>query len=109
MGYSLSLEEANKRDNYVAKVRELHERFKKFGIDYLPGDRSEVYKPVITFPEYIGKSDYKIYLFITMGIMKARKVLKQMEDNIISREQVVKYVMKNGANFLDRMPNEQKK
>ena len=69
MGYSLSLEEANKREKYVAKVRLLHERFNKFGIDYLPGDRSEVYKPVIVFPEYVGKSNYKIYLFIPLFLL----------------------------------------
>jgi hypothetical protein len=109
MGYSLSAEEAKKREKYVAKVRELHERFKKFGIDYLPGDRSKVYKPILVFPEYVGKNNYKIYLFITMGIMKAVKIAKAMEDAIVSREELKKYVMRNGANFLNEMPIEERK
>jgi len=104
MGYSLSYEEAKKREKYVAKVRELHERFKKFGVDYLPGDRSEVYRPMVVFSEYVGKTNYSIYLYIRMGIMKAAKVIKQMEDNIISRDDLKKYVMVHGFNRISDMP-----
>jgi len=104
MGYSLSLEEATKREKYAKKVYELRERFLKFGVEYLPGDRAEIYKPSIIFPEYTV--NYKIHLYVNMGIMKARKVLKQMEDNIISRDQLRNYAMKNGGNFIDKMPHE---
>ena len=102
MGYSLSWEEAKKREKYVAKVRELHERFKKFGVDYLTGDRSEVYKPMIVFPEYVDKK-YSIHLYLHLGIMKAAKVIKQMEDNIISRDELKKHTIIYGFNQISKM------
>ena len=102
MGYSLSWEESKKREKYVNKVRELDKRFKKFGVDYMTGDRSEVYKPMIVFPEYIDKR-YSIHLYLHMGIMKAGKVIKQMEDNIISRDKLKKYTMVHGFNTISKM------
>ena len=108
MGYSLSLEEATKREKYVRKVWALNERFKKFGVEYVTGDRSEVYRPMIMFREYVGKKNYKVYLLLRIPITKATKVIKQMEDNIISREQLVKYAKINGENRVSEMPASEK-
>jgi len=92
MGYSLSCKEVEKRERYVKRVRALDERFKKFGLEYLPGDRSEVYKPIIVFPEHTTKSS-RVGLYTQMGIRRAAKIIKQMEDNIITRDKLKKYAL----------------
>ena len=109
MGYSLSLEEATKREKYVRKVWALNERYKQFGVEYVTGDRSEVYKPMIMFREYVGKTDSKVYLYVRMPITKAIKVIKAMEDDIVTREQLVKYAKTHGMNRVSEMPADQKK
>ena len=101
MGYSISAVEAEKRHKYAEKVYELRERFLKFGVEYMTGDRSEIYKPMIVFPEHITK-DYRILLYLHMGIMKARKVIKQMEDSIISRDELKQYTMVHGFNQISK-------
>lgn len=101
MGYSLSYEEAEKRKRYVEKVHVLSDRYKKFGLEYLTGDRSEVYKPMIVFPEYI--KDSVIYLYYRVGIRKAKKVVEQLEDNIISRVDVKNFLIVNGVNRISEM------
>jgi hypothetical protein len=108
MGYSLSLEESQKRDKYVRKVWALNDRFKKFGVEYVTGDRSEVYRPMVMFREYVGKKNYVVYLYLRIPITKATKVIKQMEDNIISREDLVKYAKTHGMNRVSEMPAEEK-
>lgn len=108
MGYSLSWEEAEKRDKYVRKVWALNERFKKFGVEYVTGDRSEIYRPMVMFREYVGKKNSVVYLYLRIPITKATKVIKQMEDNIISRDELKEYALIHGMNRVSEMPAEQK-
>ena len=108
MGYSLSLEEAQKREKYVRKVWALNDRFKKFGVEYVTGDRSEVYRPMIMFREYVGKTNYVVYLYVRMPITRATKVVKAMEDQVVTRKELVDYAKVHGYNRISEMPASEK-
>jgi hypothetical protein len=108
MGYSLSWEEAKKREKYVVKVCAVNERFNKFEVEYITGDRSEIYRPMVIFRECVGKKNCVVYLYLRLPITKATKVISTMEDNIISRDELKKHAMIHGMNRISEMPEEQK-